>query len=74
MGCRSWCETHHFARIDGLGSGRATAHCTAAAPSLNSSYEPVNLYHFTVPDMSQIKDLRPPETPKIEKIHILYGG
>jgi hypothetical protein len=34
----------------------------------------VNLSHFTVPDMSQIKDLRPPETPKVEKIHILLGG
>jgi hypothetical protein len=35
-------------------------------------YEAVNLSHFTVPDMSQIKDLRPLETSKIEKIHILY--
>jgi hypothetical protein len=32
----------------------------------------VNLSHFTASDMSQIKDLRPPETPKIEKNHILY--
>jgi len=33
--------------------------------------EAVNLSYFAVPDMSQIKDLRPPETPKVEKIHIL---
>jgi hypothetical protein len=33
----------------------------------------VNLSYFTVVDMSQIKDLRPPKTPKVEKIHILYG-
>ena len=33
----------------------------------NGCYEPVNLSHFTVTDMSQIKDLRPPETPKVDK-------
>jgi hypothetical protein len=36
-------------------------------------YKAVNLSHFTVPDMSQIKGLRPPKTSKIEKIYILYG-
>jgi hypothetical protein len=37
-------------------------------------YEPVNLSHFTIPDMSQIKDLRPPETSKLEKIHAACAG
>jgi hypothetical protein len=40
---------------------------------LTQLVEAVNLSHFTVPDMSQIKDLRLPETSKIEKIHILVG-
>ena len=31
--------------------------------------EAVNLSLFTVSDTSQIKDLRPPETPRLEKIH-----
>jgi hypothetical protein len=30
-------------------------------------------FRFIVPDMSKIEDLRRPETPKIEEIHILYA-
>jgi hypothetical protein len=32
----------------------------------------MNLSHFTVPDMSQIKDFRLSGTSKVEKIYILY--
>jgi hypothetical protein len=36
-------------------------------------YEAVNLSIFSIPDLSQIKDLADVESAKTGKIHILYG-
>jgi hypothetical protein len=37
-------------------------------------YEPMNLFHFTIPDISQIKDLRARDSPKVKTIHIHSSG
>jgi hypothetical protein len=55
-------QSHRWAAVGGVGR------LTAIQDTLRAC-----LSHFTVPDMSQIKDLRLPETPKVEKIHILFG-
>jgi hypothetical protein len=41
-------------------------------PSLNPPYEPVNLSIFSIPDLSQIKDLADVKSAKTGTIHILY--
>jgi hypothetical protein len=51
---------------------REIADWHGAAKDAKPPYESVNLSYFTVPDVNEIKDLRPPKTPKVEKIHILY--